>query len=122
MAKYTVFPKDALVFEPRPGGDRSVARLSDALSEMRANIFRLEPGARGPRHIEGVQEEMFVALEGTITIALGDPAEDHELTEGSVAAVPAGTALQLRNESKTAAVVLAVGAPPVTGQAQHLPD
>lgn len=89
---------------------------------MRANIWRLPPGARGGRHVEHAQEEMFVVLEGTATMLLGDPPEREELPRGSVAVVETGTALQLRNESGADAVVLAVGAPPEQGKAEHLPD
>lgn len=89
---------------------------------MRANIWRLPPGARGARHRERVQDEMFVALEGTVTLLLGDPPERVQLERGSVAVVEAGTALQLRNESDSDIVVLIAGAPPVEGQAEYLPD
>jgi uncharacterized cupin superfamily protein len=124
MAGYTIFPYDALTWEPRPGGtgNRAVAHLSEGLTEMRANIFRLDPGARGVRHLEGAQEEMFVVLDGTITLALGDPEELHELSRGSVAAVPPQTVIHVRNDSDEVAEVLVVGAPPITGKAEHLPS
>jgi uncharacterized cupin superfamily protein len=89
---------------------------------MRANIWRLPPGVRGARHLERVQEEMFVALEGTATLLLGDPPERVELPCGSIAVVETETALQLRNESDAEIVVLIVGAPPEQGRAEYLPD
>ena len=89
---------------------------------MRANIWRLPPGARGARHLERVQEEMFVVLEGTATLLLGDPPERVEIPRGSVAVVETETVLQLRNESDSEIVVLIVGAPPEQGKAEHLPD
>jgi quercetin dioxygenase-like cupin family protein len=89
---------------------------------MRANVWRMPPGARGRRHRELVQEELFVALEGTVTLLLGDPAETVELPPGSLAVVEPETALQLANEGDEEAVVLIVGAPPVEGQAEYLPD
>ena len=88
---------------------------------MRANIWRLPPGARGSRHIEHVPEEMF-RRPRSATLVLGDPPERVELPCGSVAVVETGTAQQLRNESDAEAVVLIVGAPPEQGQAEHLPD
>jgi mannose-6-phosphate isomerase-like protein (cupin superfamily) len=89
---------------------------------MRANIWRLPPGARGGRHVEHVQEEMFVVLEGTATLLLGDPLERVELPCGSVAVVETETSRQLRNEGDAELAILIVGAPPVQGRAEHLPD
>jgi uncharacterized cupin superfamily protein len=121
---YTIFRPQELQFRPPKRGDqrRSIAPLSDALHEMRANIWRLPPGSRGSRHIEHAQEEMFVILEGVATMLLGDPAERIEVQRGSVVVVETGTALQLCNESGAEVAILAVGAPPVQGKAEHLPD
>ena len=121
---YTVFRADECEFQAAQRGDlrRSLAPLSGALHTMRANIWRLPPGVRGNRHIEHVQEEMFVVLEGTATLLLGDPPERVELPRGSIAIVETGTGQQLRNESGAEAVVLIVGAPPEQGKAEHLPD
>lgn len=121
---FTLFRKDEVEFTPPSGGDQSrgIVRLSDAMSQMRANVWRLPPGSRGRRHAERVQEEMFVVLEGTATLALGDPPEMTELARGSIAVVEPGTAIQVRNEGAEEAFVLIVGAPPETGQADYLPD
>ena len=124
MPGYRIFRRDALDFAKPSGGnqERGIVRLSDALAEMRANIWRMPPRARGRRHRELVQEELFVVLEGTATLRLGDPAEPVELRQGSVAVVEPRTAVQVANESDDDAVVLIVGAPPVQGQAEYLPD
>jgi len=121
---YTVFRPDELEFHAAQRGDkrRSLAALSEALHTMRANVWRLPPGVRGSRHLEHVQEEMFVVLEGTATLLLGDPSERVELPRGSVAVVETETILQLQNESTAETVVLIVGAPPEQGKAEHLPD
>lgn len=121
---FNVFRSDAREWSAPSGGDqtRGILRLSDAMSQMRANVWRLPAGARGRRHAERVQEEVFVALDGTPTLALGDPAERVELPAGSVAVVEPGTALQVLNESNGEATILIVGAPPVTGEADYLPD
>jgi hypothetical protein len=78
---YTVFRPDERAFQAPQRGDqrRRLAPLSGALHNMRANIWRLPPGVRGARHLERVQEEMFVVLEGTATLLLGDPPERVEL-------------------------------------------
>ena len=121
---YTIFRADESEFQAAQRGDqrRSLAPLSGALHTMRANIWRLPAGARGGRHIEHAQEEMFVVLEGTATLLVGDPPERVELPRGSVAVVETETGQQLRNDSDAEAVVLIVGAPPQQGKAEHLPD
>jgi uncharacterized cupin superfamily protein len=121
---YTVIRPEDRAFEAPQRGDqrRRIAALSDYLHATRANIWRLPPGVRGSRHLEHVQEEMFVVLDGTATILLGDPPERVELPRGSVAIVEIETELQLRNESDTEAVVLVIGAPPERGRSEHLPD
>jgi uncharacterized cupin superfamily protein len=119
---------DDLPFAERPyrEGDapRHAASLTEALGleSSRATVWRYPPGVRGRRHVEGAQEEVFVVLEGTITLALGDPAELVTLAAGSFTRVSTGTVLQTRNESDADALVLIWGAPPVTGQAELLDD
>jgi mannose-6-phosphate isomerase-like protein (cupin superfamily) len=121
---FTIFRADERDWSTPSGGDqtRGVLRLSDAMTQLRANVWRMPPGSKGRRHVERVQEELFVALDGTATLALGDPAEPVELPIGSVAVVEPGTAIQVRNESEAEATILIVGAPPVAGEADYLPD
>ena len=121
---YTVFRAGELAFGPPSGGnlDRRIARLSDAMTNMRANIWRYPPGANGRRHAEGVQEELFIALDGNATLLLGEPAEPVELEPGSMAVVQPGTAVQVANQSDGEATLLIVGAPPEVGRAEYLPD
>jgi uncharacterized cupin superfamily protein len=126
---YTIVHQGDLDWEERPssgGGDvvRRTADLTTAagLAESRARIWRLPPGARGRRHREGAQEEVFVVLEGTLTMLIGEPPERHELAAGGVAAVKPGTEIQLRNEGRAETVVFVYGAPPVEGRAELLDD
>ncbi len=121
---FSVFRLDRLEWDAPSGGDlsRGIVRLSDAMQNMRANIWRLPAGSRGRRHAERVQEEVFVALAGDATMLLGEPPERVPLPQGSLAVVEAGTPLQVRNDGETDAVVLIVGSPPVTGEADYLPD
>ena len=121
---YTVFRREELEFGTPSTGDqrRGIVRLSESMSQMRANLWRLPAGSRGRRHAERVQEEVFVVVEGTATLALGEPPERVELAQGSIAVVEPGTALQVLNESSEDTTVLIVGAPPVTGEADYLPD
>ncbi len=121
---YTVFRGDELEFTAPSAGEQSrgIARLSEAMSQMRANIWRYPPGARGRRHAEHVQEEIFVVLDGTATLFLGDPPERVELPSGSVAVVEPGTAIQVSNAGEGDASVFIVGSPPEQGEADYLPD
>jgi uncharacterized cupin superfamily protein len=121
---YAVFRSDEREWSQPSGGDqtRGIVRLSDGMTNMRANIWRVPAGSRGRRHAERVQEEVFVVLDATATLALGDPPERVELAAGSVAVVEPGTAIQVLNESDAEVSILIVGAPPVTGEADYLPD
>ena len=124
MAEYHVFRRDEMVFTPPSKGDqtRRLQRLSPALTTTRANVWSMPPGSRGRRHRETDQEELFVALEGTAMLLLGEPPEKVEVPPGSVVVVPVGTPIQLVNEGDEDSLVLIVGAPPTTYPGEYLPD
>ena len=116
---FTIFRPDEVEWVPRGDDDpRTIARLSDALTHSRANIWRYPPGAFGRRHLDNAQEEVFVVLEGTLTIDLGEPPERQEVPRGGVLVVETGTILQLRNAGDDELVLFIYGAPPVTGQGE----
>lgn len=122
---YHVMRLDDLEWATPSAGDQSrgIVRVSDLLQHARANIWRLPPGTRGRRHAERVQEEIFVVLAGTATMALGDPPQFEELPTGSVVVVEPGTALQQRNDGDEDAIILALGVPrEEPGNAEYLPD
>ena len=121
---YTIFHADELEWQPaREGDPRLAARLSEGLSASRANLFRYPPGATGRRHIDPIQEEVFVVLDGTLTIHMGegDEPEHHELSKGSVLVVRPGTALQLSNRGDEDLRLFIYGAPPERGETTFLP-
>jgi mannose-6-phosphate isomerase-like protein (cupin superfamily) len=120
---YSVFRPAELEFSERgDGSGRTFATLSDRLAHTRARFWRYPPGSRGKRHAEREQEELFVVLEGTAAMLLGDPPERVELPPGSVCAVDASTARQLRNDGDEDVLFFIVGAPPVEGGADYFPD
>jgi mannose-6-phosphate isomerase-like protein (cupin superfamily) len=125
---FAVIRPDELEFIPRPYREqdpvRGMAALSDplGLTQTRASVWRYPPGSRGRRHRELVQEEVFVVLEGTATMMLGDPAQREQLPVGSLARVAAGTPLQIRNEADGQLTLLIWGAPPEPGRAELLED
>ena len=121
---YTIFRSDELEWHPRREGDpRLVAELSPAMTEARANLYRYPAGSVGRRHIDPIQEEVFVVIDGTLTIHMGegDAPERHELGRGSVLIVQPGTALQLSNAHDEELRFFAVGAPPERGETMFLP-
>ena len=116
---YTIFRASELEWRPRrPGDPRLASELSAALTHSRANLFRYPPGAIGRRHVDPVQEEVFVVLAGTLTIDMGEDGavERHELTPGSVLVVQPGTALQLSNRHDDELRLFVYGAPPERGE------
>jgi mannose-6-phosphate isomerase-like protein (cupin superfamily) len=116
---FTIFQASELAFAPRGEDDpRSVAGISEALEHSRANVWRYPPGARGRRHRDLGQEEVFVVLGGTLTVDLGDPHERHEVPRGGVVVVERGTILQLRNAGDEEVVLPVYGAPPERGKAE----
>ncbi len=124
MSGYTVFHAADLEWRPRREGDpRLAAGLSEAMTQSRANLFRYPSGAVGRRHIDPVQEEVFVVLAGTLTIHMGegDEPERHDLATGSVLVVQPGTALQLSNRHEDELQLFIVGAPPERGETTFLP-
>ena len=120
---YSIFHAPELEWHPRREGDpRLVSELSESMTSSRANLFRYPPGAIGRRHSDPVQEEVFVVLDGTLTIHMGegDEPEQHELAKGSVLVVQPGTALQLSNRHDDELRLFIVGAPPERGETTFL--
>jgi mannose-6-phosphate isomerase-like protein (cupin superfamily) len=124
MAAYTVFHAGELEWHPRREGDpRLVSELSGSMTRSRANLYRYPPGAVGRRHSDPVQEEVFVVLEGALTIHMGEgeAPERHELERGSVLVVQPGTVLQLSNRGTEELRLFVYGAPPERGEATFHP-
>ena len=125
---YRVLRGDEYDWEERPPAERGAPRQmfdvtpAAALQQSRARLWRLPAGARGRRHLERAQEEVFVVLDGTLTVLLGDPAERFDVQRHSIVSVEPGTGVQMRNEGEEEVVVFVYGAPPVAGQAEYLED
>jgi quercetin dioxygenase-like cupin family protein len=123
---YTVVSPDELDWETRPSDPGDAERHRAALTERaglqhtRANLWRYEPGAKGRRHRDLVQEETFIVIGGALTMYLGDPPERREVPRGGLIHVEAGTPLQIVNEGSEELLLLAYGAPPEQGGAEFL--
>ena len=96
--------------EEKVRGIVEVNRLAP-LASSRANLWRYPPGASGRRHVQLVQEETFVVLEGRLTMLLGEDEERHELGPRSIVVVEPMTPLKVMNESDDDALFFAYGAP-----------
>jgi len=122
---FRVAHADGLEWVNRPGvddtPDRRFADLTTAaaLERARARVWRFPAGAKGRRHAEGGQEEVFFVLQGALTVALGEPAEWHRVERGGVVCVDPGTPLQLFNREAGELELLIWGAPPVTDAATY---
>jgi len=101
---------------------RHVAELSEVMgfADVRGNVWRYEPGAKGRRHRHTSQEETFVVLGGTLTMYLGEPPERVDVPAGGVVKVEPGTALQTVNHAGDELVVWASGYPPENERAELL--
>ena len=120
-------PGDQYWEERPPIGGGAVRHSLDVtaatgITESRARMWRLLPGARGRRHAEGAQEEVFYVVSGTLTMLLGDPPERVDVETGGIVAVKPSTGIQMHNTGDVDVVVFAYGAPPVTGQVDYLDD
>ncbi|MFL5929374.1 MAG: cupin domain-containing protein [Gaiellaceae bacterium] len=110
---------------PNPGeAPRQAADLTTAveLKQSRARLWRYPPHTTGRRHRDHAQEEVFVVVQGTLTMLLGDDPERVDVGPGGVVAVEPMTALQMRNETDDEVVVFVYGAPPVQAGADFLDD
>jgi mannose-6-phosphate isomerase-like protein (cupin superfamily) len=103
---------------------RRYADVTDAtkLTESRARMWRYPAHARGRRHIDLSQEEVFVPLRWTLTLLLEDPPQRVDVEPGGIVAVHAGTPIQARNETGEEILFFAYGAPPEQGNVQFVDD
>src|SRR3954464_8375830 len=108
--------------EGEPTRHKSDITEQGQLRESRARIFRYPSGSRGRRHKNFKQEEVFVVLDGTLTMLLGEPPERVDLPPQSVVNVEVDTPLQLFNAGSEEVTVFIYGAPPETDQSEMLED
>jgi uncharacterized cupin superfamily protein len=91
------------------GEDRFKRLREDlGLESMGVNLLRLQPRQRGRIHRHAQQEEVYVVLEGALTLLV--EGAEHDLTPGLVARVGPGERRQLVNASAERVVLLAFGA------------
>jgi uncharacterized cupin superfamily protein len=71
------------------------------------NFILLRPGQRGRIHRHLRQEEVYVVVQGTLTLAV--EGEEHELGRGRVARVAPDVRRQLLNKHAETVAILAIG-------------
>lgn len=114
---YTVLrPEDQRFAGPSWRPEEKVRQIVElpcyaTLAHSRANLWRYPSGAKGRRHFQVVQEEVFLVVEGTFTMLLGDPPERFELPPRSIVVVEPKTPLQVLNESDEEGLLFVYGAP-----------
>ena len=114
---YTLLRPDEQEFKPpswRP--EEPVRRIVElplhaTMRHSRANLWRYPPGSKGRLHREHSQEEVFVVVDGSPSVLLGDPPELHEAPRGTLVVVEPGTPLRWQNDGEEDALIFAYGAP-----------
>ena len=77
------------------------------VSTFGLNVIRLRPGQRGRIHRHARQEEVYVVLQGTLT--LGVEGEERRVPRGSAVRVAPAVRRQLANRGDELLVLLALG-------------
>lgn len=77
------------------------------VSSFGINLIRLQPGQRGRIHRHGEQEEVYLVLEGTLS--LGADGDERDLGVGELARVAPEVRRQLVNRGPGRCVLLALG-------------
>jgi uncharacterized cupin superfamily protein len=90
------------------GGDRfQRLRAELGVESFGMNLIRLAPRQRGRIHAHERQEEVYVVLSGTLTLATADG--EHELGPGACARVAPSVRRQLANRGRERCVLIALG-------------
>jgi mannose-6-phosphate isomerase-like protein (cupin superfamily) len=118
MSGFTILRPEDQDFRPpswRP--DEPIRRVVELplharMRHSRAHLWRYPSGATGKLHVEHAQEEVFVVVEGSPAVMLGDPPTRHDaLPRGTLVVVEPGTPLKWFNDSGEDALIFAYGAP-----------
>jgi uncharacterized cupin superfamily protein len=93
-----------------PDGEDRFQRMRQELgvSSFGLNLMRLRPGQRGRIHSHERQEEVYLVLEGTLTLLI-DGDEPRELRRGDLARVAPDVRRQLVNRHPELLLIVAAG-------------
>jgi quercetin dioxygenase-like cupin family protein len=92
-----------------PDGDDRFQRLRQELrvSTFGLNLLRLRPGERSRIHRHEEQEEVYLVLQGTLTLVIED--EPRALSPGELARVAPDVRRQLVNDGDELLLIVALG-------------
>jgi uncharacterized cupin superfamily protein len=97
----------AVRLEPHGGERFQTLRRDLGVASFGINLMRLAAGQRGRIHRHEHQEEVYLVLEGTLT--LGVEGEEHDVASGTLVRVAPEVRRQLVNRGPEGLVVLALG-------------
>jgi len=108
-AEFRLVTIDALEPQEWPGVDPMIRPVGYELQPdaMRPNVWEYDPGEEMPVHHQTEQEELFVVLEGTAEITIGD--HETEVSSGDVVWIPPEPWRGI--VAQTQCRILAIGAP-----------
>jgi uncharacterized cupin superfamily protein len=101
-------PDVAFTTIDNPAGERMVTlRRQLGVSSFGMNLMTLAPRQRNRIHLHERQEEVYLVLEGELTLAV--EGEEHTVARGGVVRVGPSVRRQLINRGTTTLVLLALG-------------
>lgn len=90
------------------GTERFVSlRRMLGVSSFGMNLIQLQPGARGRIHVHREQEEVYLVLEGTLSLAVDR--DERDMGVGELARIAPDVRRQLVNRGPHRCVILALG-------------
>src|SRR4051794_16341234 len=102
-------PRTAFTHLDLDAGERFVSlRRALGLSAFGLNLLLLEPGQRGRVHAHRRQEEVYLVLDGTLTLEL-DGGQERRLERGDAARVGPDVRRRLTNRGPGRLALLAIG-------------
>jgi uncharacterized cupin superfamily protein len=93
--------------DPDPGERFVSLRRELGVTSFGLNELVLEPGQRGRIHRHREQEEVYLVLDGTLTLVV--EGEEHAFERGELARVGPGVRRQLANRGSARLILIAVG-------------
>ncbi len=99
---------DFATLEPGSGERFQTLRRELGVKSFGLNLITLQPRERGRVHAHGEQEEVYVVLQGELTLLL-DGGEEHVLGRGKLVRVGPAVRRQLVNRGDERLVLLALG-------------